>query len=125
MHILAHDHLPAAALPGIDHRTLAGGAQGLTHLSVWQQTIAGGSATPPHRHDCEEVVVVAAGRGQLLIDGAAHDFGPDTTLVIPPNVVHQIVNVGDEPMRLTAVFGTSPVEVFLPDGQPLPLPWAT
>ena len=57
--------------------------------------------------------------------GAAHDFGPDTTLVIPPNVVHQIVNVGDEPMCLTAVFATSPVEVFLPDGQPLPLPWAT
>ncbi len=125
MHILAHHDLPAAALPGIDHRTLAGGAQGLAHLSVWQQTIAGGSATPPHRHDCEEVVVVAAGRGQLLIDGAAHDFGPDTTLVIPPNAVHQIVNVGDEPMRVTAVFATSPVEVFLPDGQPLPLPWAT
>lgn len=125
MHILADHDLPSATLPGIDHKTLAGRAQGLSHLSVWRQTIAGGGATPPHRHDCEEVVLVAAGRGRLLIDGAAHDFGPHTTLVIPPDIVHQIVNVGDEPMQLTAAFSTSPVEVFLPDGQPLALPWAS
>lgn len=125
MHILDDHDLPSATLPGIDHKTLAGRAQGLAHLSVWRQTIAGGGATPPHRHDCEEVVLVAAGRGRLLIDGAAHEFGPDTTLVIPRNVVHQIVNAGDEPMQLTAAFSMSPVEVFLPDGQPLALPWAS
>ena len=125
MHVIDHHDLPAAALPGIEHRTLAGRAQGLAHLSVWQQTIAAGATTPPHRHDCEEVVVVTAGRGRLLIDGDAHDFGAGTTLVIPPGVAHQIINVGEEPMSVTAAFSATPVGVFLPDGQPLPLPWAS
>jgi oxalate decarboxylase/phosphoglucose isomerase-like protein (cupin superfamily) len=51
--------------------------------------------------------------------------GPDATLVIPPNVLHQIVNSGDESLRLTAAFSATPVGVFLPDGQPLDLPRAS
>jgi oxalate decarboxylase/phosphoglucose isomerase-like protein (cupin superfamily) len=52
-----------------------------------------------------------------------HRFGPNTTLVIPANAVHQIINVGAEPMTLTAALSTSPVAVTFPDGQPMPLPW--
>ncbi|MCD6043103.1 MAG: putative auxin-binding protein 1, partial [Burkholderiales bacterium] len=40
------------SLPGIEHLTLAGAAQGLSRLSVWRQSMAPGSATPPHQHDC-------------------------------------------------------------------------
>ena len=125
MHVIENEMLPEATLPGIEHKTLAGAAQGLAHLSVWRQAIAPGGATPPHRHDCEEVILVEAGRGQHVSGGTARAFGPDTTLVIPPNVDQQIVNAGDEPLRTTAVFAMTPVEVFLTDGQPLPLPWAS
>jgi len=45
--------------------------------------------------------------------------------VIPRNADHQIVNTGREPLTLTAAFSTTPVAVFLPDGQPLALPWAS
>jgi mannose-6-phosphate isomerase-like protein (cupin superfamily) len=125
MQVIENETLPETTLPGIEHRTLAGAAQGLAHLSVWRQAIAPGGATPPHRHDCEEVVVIEAGRGKLVGGGTTRTFGPDTTLVIPPNVDHQIVNIGDEPLRMTAVFAMTPVEVFLTDGQPLPLPWTS
>ena len=125
MHVIENETLPEATLPGIDHKTLAGAAQGLAHLSVWRQAIAPGGATPPHRHDCEEVVIVEAGCGKLVGGGTTRTFGPDTTLVIPPNVDHQIVNIGDESLRMTAVFAMTPVAVFLTDGQPLPLPWAS
>jgi quercetin dioxygenase-like cupin family protein len=125
VYVHANAKRPAAALPGLDHRTLAGQADGLAHLSVWRQSIAPGAATPPHRHDCEEVVLVDAGCGELRIDGEAHAFGPDSTLVIPRNADHQIVNTGSEPLRLTAAFSVSPVVVHLPDGQPFPLPWAS
>jgi mannose-6-phosphate isomerase-like protein (cupin superfamily) len=125
MHVIENETLPDATLPGIEHRTLAGTAQGLAHLSVWRQAIAPGGATPPHRHDCEEVILVEAGRGKLVSGGATRTFGPDTTLVIPPNADHQIFNIGDEPLRTTAVFAMTPVAVFLPDGAPLPLPWAS
>lgn len=123
MYVIANAHREHATLPGIDHVTLAGSADGLSSLSVWRQEIAPGAATPPHRHDCEEVVIVEHGRGRLLIGGEAREFGPDTTLVIPRNADHQIVNAGDEPLRCVAVFAATPVAVELPDGSPLALPW--
>jgi mannose-6-phosphate isomerase-like protein (cupin superfamily) len=115
--------LPAASLPGIEHTTLAGADLGARHLSLWRQTMAPGAATPPHRHDCEEVVLVESGHGHVIIDGRRIDFGPDTTLVLPAGVDHQIVNSGSEPMRSVAAFAATPVGTALPDGQPIELPW--
>ena len=112
-----------AALTGIEHLTLAGGAQGLSGLSLWRQSMAPGSATPPHQHDCEEVVLVTEGSGELHLDGRIIPFGPDTTLVLPPDRPHQILNTGTVPLKTIAAFSSSPVGTFLPDGAPIALPW--
>jgi len=126
MHVITNAAPAASPIPGIQHTTLAGSAQGLKQLSIWQQVIAPGSATPPHTHDCEEVVMCLAGRGALLFgDGKRLEFGANQTVVIPANQLHQIVNCGDEPMHAVAAFGRSPVVVCLPGGQPLDLPWPT
>jgi quercetin dioxygenase-like cupin family protein len=125
MNVIENSKLPRTALPGVEHITLAGSENGLSSLSIWKQSIAPGSATPPHRHDCEEVVLIAEGCGELHLDGQVHRFGPDTTLVIPRNAPHQIINVGDETIELVGVFAVSPVEVFFPDGQPVELPWVS
>ena len=125
MKIIDHRNLEHAEMPGIDHVTLAGNSDGLQHLSVWRQSLGPGTASPPHRHDCEEVVMCEAGHGEIHIDGNVHAFGPEMSLVIPPNVAHQIFNVGSEVMKLTAVLSASPVAVSFPDGSPLPLPWRT
>lgn len=123
MYVIDNASIAPAGLPGIVHRTLASRADGLRSLSVWSQTIEPGAATPPHRHDCDEVVVVTAGRGELLIDGGAQPFGPESTIVMPANVEHQIINSGTEPLRILAALSATPVQVHLPDGSPLPLPW--
>jgi len=125
MYVVEHARLAPSHIPGIEHRTVASAAHGLAHLSVWCQAIEPGSATPPHRHDCEEVVVVLAGHGRLVIDGVAHPFGPDTTLVIPAEVDHQIFSDGPGMLHCVAAFAATPVGVVLPDGTPLDLPWAS
>lgn len=125
MHIHLDEDQPMAHLPGLEHRTLAGSAAGLAHLSVWRQSVAPGGATPAHRHDCEEVILVEAGRGELVVDGVRHAFGPRSTLVIPSGVAHLVRNNGAEPLRMVAVFSMAPVAVTQPDGTPLPLPWAS
>ncbi|MEW6690006.1 MAG: cupin domain-containing protein [Pseudomonadota bacterium] len=125
MNVIQNSALPRAALPGIDHVTLAGSGNGLKNLSIWKQRIEPGGATPPHRHDCEEVVLIQSGRGELHLGGQVHRFGPDTTLVVPRNAPHQIVNAGDTPLELIGVFSVSPVAVFFPDGQPIELPWCS
>jgi mannose-6-phosphate isomerase-like protein (cupin superfamily) len=122
MKVVDNATLPHAQLPGLDHVTLAGSDVGLRSLSVWQQTIAPGAATPPHFHDCEEVVLVSAGTGAVHLSSGSQTFGASTTLLIPPLEQHQIVNTGSTPMQLIGVFSTTPVGVFKPGGEALDLP---
>jgi len=125
MHVL-EQHRPAATpLPGIEHSTWAGTAQGLSQLSVWRQRLAPGSATPPHRHDCDEVVLCLAGWGELHTEGSVRRFGADSTVVLPRGRVHQLFNVGPQPLELVGIFGATPVPTCLPDGSALDLPWPT
>ncbi len=57
--------------------------------------------------------------------GRIERFGANITVVIPANVDHQIINVGDRPLQFVAVLGMTPVEVRFPDGEPIALPWPT
>ncbi|HYE40223.1 MAG TPA: cupin domain-containing protein [Ramlibacter sp.] len=110
-------------IPGVSHATWAGSRDGLQSLSLWRQSLAPGGATPPHSHSCEEIVMCLSGRGEVLIAGEIHPFGPQQTVLLPANVPHQLFNVGSEPLETTAVFAATPVDVALPDGSALELPW--
>lgn len=125
MYVIEQPRPTAVPIPGIDHATWVGQDDGLKQISIWRQTVAPGAATPPHRHDCDEVVLCQAGHGELHVDGQVHRFGADCTLVLPRERVHQIFNVGSIPMEIVGVFGATPVGTFLPDGAVLELPWRT
>lgn len=112
-------------IPGVSHATWAGQAEGLQQLSLWRQSVAAGGATPPHRHEQDEVVLCLSGRGEVHIDGAVHRFAGGDTVVLPQGSMHQIFNAGDAPLEILGVFGGSPVSTYLPDGSELPLPWRT
>lgn len=119
-------HEPAATpIPGVSHATWAGEAEGLREVSLWRQSLAPGAATPPHRHDHDEVVLCLSGRGEVHVDGGAHRFGGGQTVVLPRGPVHQIFNVADQPLEILGVFGGTPVATYLADGAVLPLPWRT
>lgn len=123
MPIIRNDDLETLELPGIRHQTIGGHAQGVRSMEVWLQTIAPGAATPVHRHAAEEVILVLSGSGTCTVEGKTTGFGPNSTLVLEPDVVHQIVNTSDEPMRLVAALGAAPVRVKTAEGDPLPVPW--
>ncbi|HKU88439.1 MAG TPA: cupin domain-containing protein [Steroidobacteraceae bacterium] len=126
MNVTPNPVLTQSPFPGILHATLAGSAQGLKRLSIWEQVLKSGSSTPPHSHDCEEVVMCLGGRGDLLFgDGRRLRFGVNQTLTIPPNQVHQILNAGPEALHVVAVFSQSPVRVKKPDGDAVDMSWAT
>src|ERR1700733_7313993 len=122
MPVVNNTSLPKFALPGLDHRTLAGPDNGMKNLEVWGQVIEAGSGTPVHRHACEEAIVILEGSGTLTINGEDTRFGSNSTLVIPADAIHQIVNSGDTRMVLVAVLSMAPVEVRHADDQPMPLP---
>ena len=123
MTIVEHGRVAVHALPGIEHRTIAGLAHGLQTLDVWKQRMDPGAATPPHHHHCEEVVLVLAGRGTIEIDGAAREFAAGASIVIPAGVPHRLVNTGSETLETVGIFGEAPARAFGPDGKALALPW--
>ncbi|MFT3778836.1 MAG: cupin domain-containing protein [Ottowia sp.] len=64
-----------------------------------------------------------SGQGELHLQGVVHRFGPGTSVLVPRNAPHQIFNVGDEPMHITAALAAARVEVIGPDDQTIALPW--
>jgi mannose-6-phosphate isomerase-like protein (cupin superfamily) len=125
MPVVNNTSLPNFALPGLDHRTLAGPDNGMKNLEVWGQTIAAGAGTPVHRHACEEAIVILEGSGTLTVNGEQTSFGPNSTLIIPADAVHQIVNSGNINMVLIAALSMAPVRVRHEDNHAMPLPWQT
>lgn len=125
MYVIDQHRLEPAAIPGIEHATWAGAADGLQQLSVWRQSMAPGAATPPHSHGCDEVVLCLGGEGEVEIGGQRHRFGANATLVLPQGTVHQIFNTGSTPMETLGIFAATPVATHLPDGQAIALPWRT
>jgi mannose-6-phosphate isomerase-like protein (cupin superfamily) len=123
MTILSHQELAPTPFPGLTHRTLAGAEHGLSSLAVWVQRIDAGGATPSHKHDCEEVVLIQEGGGTLIMYGREHSFRAGDTLIVPRNEVHQIINTGSVPMQLLAALSAAPVAPQFPDGTPIELPW--
>lgn len=121
MNVVTNPALAATPLPGIRHATLAGEAQGLKALPVWSQILEPGATTPVHRHECDEVVLCMQGRGEVHYEGGKLEFGRNSTVSIPRDVIHQVVNSGNEPLHLIAAFGQSPVDIYLPDGDRLTL----
>ena len=123
MAIYSNSKLVANVLPGLAHRTLAGPEHGLKDLEIWSQSIDAQAATPPHRHDCEEVVMVVEGEGKLAMSGEEAHFAAGDTVIIPRNEIHQIFNTGQSALRLFAVFSMAPVRAEFPDGTRIDLPW--
>lgn len=123
MSVINNSTIQQFSLPGLIHQTLASHKDGLKNTEVWMQTVEPGGETPVHYHDCEEVIVIIRGSGRLSIDEKAIEFGPNSTLIIPSDIVHQLVNIGSDEIFLISSFSSTPAKVFTPDGEELALPW--
>jgi quercetin dioxygenase-like cupin family protein len=58
----------------------------------------------PHSHPNEQIVFILEGRIDFHIEGEVRQLGPGNLLVLPPNVEHYGVVVGDEPVLNLDVF---------------------
>ena len=123
MYVIDQPRPEITPIAGVAHATWGGQDNGLAQLSLWRQTLAPGAATPPHRHDCDEVVLCLGGRGEVHVAGEVHAFGPHQTIVLPQGPLHQIFNNGAQPLEILGVFGATPVGVWLPGDEKLELPW--
>lgn len=83
---------------GVSTVHLVTAARGATAMLNGITRIAPGAAVPEHFHNCEESVIVLAGRAIGHIDGAAFDMPRHCTTLIPAGVPHHLANPSaDEP----------------------------
>ena len=58
----------------------------------------GMSPHPPHQHPEEEIMVIAEGTGEIVVEGKTTKVGPGTMMYCAANKLHGIVNTGGNPL---------------------------
>ncbi|SRR5579875_408666 len=95
-------------LPGRSAVELVSGAAGDGQVTLRRVTIpperGETPARRPHRHECEEVMVVLAGTGTFVAGGRADPVGPGDAIVVTPGEPHHTRNTGDGDLVLLCFF---------------------
>jgi mannose-6-phosphate isomerase-like protein (cupin superfamily) len=103
MHVTSYAAIaPFQTLDGSKIREWAGPVSApAENQSLAEATIPVGGATTEHYHRLtEELYLVSAGQGRLLIDGEERTIGEGDCALIPPGARHKLYNVGQEPLRV-------------------------
>lgn len=96
---------PFLTLDGSEIREWAGGAGDPSaparNQSLAEATVPVGGATVAHYHRrTEELYLVTAGSGRLVLDGQEQTLGEGDCALIPPGARHKIYNIGSQPLRI-------------------------
>jgi mannose-6-phosphate isomerase-like protein (cupin superfamily) len=103
MHVTSYGQIePFTTMDGSQIREWAGRVSApAQNQSLAEATIPVGGATTEHLHRVtEELYLVSAGTGRLLLDGEERTVEEGDCALIPPAARHKIFNVGSVPLRL-------------------------
>lgn len=94
--------VPFVTLDGSEIREWAGPVSApAQNQSLAEATIPVGGATTEHYHRrSEELYLVSAGKGRLLVDGVERIIAEGDCALIPPGARHKVCNVGSVPLRI-------------------------
>ena len=67
-------------------------------------TIQPGDEIGEEIHELDQFIRLEAGKARVTLDGVEHSLEDDWAVVIPAGIKHNVVNVGDEPVRLYSVY---------------------
>jgi quercetin dioxygenase-like cupin family protein len=110
VHSIQGNHIAGVATP----------TSGAQQVEMWHGRMDANSATPPHSHTTEEVVLFLKGSGRAIVGDRHVRYRPGDTLILPPAQVHQIfAEAESEFVSAMPIGGT----LTLSDGMVLDLPW--
>ena len=121
MEIVSHDKSEVFQYGRIFHQTLVTGPE-TRECSLWLDTFCPGAETPLHYCTSEQVVTILSGKGEALVNDHKYELGPDTTIMVRPNIVRSFRAL--TPMRLMAFFPDPEPRILDPDGKEIELPWS-
>jgi quercetin dioxygenase-like cupin family protein len=77
-----------------------------------------GSGPALHRHPYPELFVVHAGQAEFEVDGERVRAAAGDLAIAPAGAAHRFVNVGPEPLRMTAIHTAARMETEWLEPQP-------
>ncbi len=109
----AEEH-PSFELGGNAITSFAAPSRGADECVLYRADIPAGGGLPPHRHDHQDVFLLAEGSGTVFIDGQAHELAAGDSVVIPIGALHHVeAGPGGCVMMVTMLAGT----LFIPEGE--------
>lgn len=94
---------PEKEMEGVSVRWLIGPAEGAPHFALRYFEIEPGGWTSLDHHAHDHGVVILRGRGQALLGEEEYQIAFGDVLYIPPNEVHQLRNIGEEPLGFLCI----------------------
>lgn len=74
-------------------------------FSVHMTEFPKGGKVDHHIHgDATEVMFCVSGTGKFYLEGKEYDFAPGSLVAAPPGVWHEIINDGDELLRVLCIY---------------------
>jgi mannose-6-phosphate isomerase-like protein (cupin superfamily) len=67
-------------------------------------TIQPGDEIGMEVHDLDQFIRLEAGKATVILDGVEHEVEDDWAVVIPQGTEHNVINTGDEPVRLYSIY---------------------
>jgi len=78
------------------------------HSQLVLMTIQPGDEIGAEVHSLDQFIRIEAGIANVILDGVEHVLQEDWAVVIPAGTNHNVINTGNEPLRLYSIY--SPAE---------------
>lgn len=74
------------------------------HSQLVLMTIQPGDEIGVEVHSLDQFIRIESGKAQVVLDGVEHMLEDDWAVVIPAGTNHNVINTGDEPLRLYSIY---------------------
>jgi mannose-6-phosphate isomerase-like protein (cupin superfamily) len=74
------------------------------NVQIVMMSIEPGDDIGEETHEADQTTFFVAGEGQAILDGHRTKVTPNHMVVIPQGTKHNIINKGDEPLKLFTVY---------------------
>jgi len=114
--VMRKGEAPSEQYPWGDiHWLTSQSANGAAELTLGVTTVEPGGKNPLHRHpNCEEVLYVISGEIEHFVAGAPRvRMKAGECILIPRNLKHQAINIGQTPAELLVAFSSAERETVI------------
>ncbi|NIM45091.1 MAG: cupin domain-containing protein [Nitrososphaeria archaeon] len=106
--IVETEDIPGAKVPEPNERVLkvvmSPEIGNYEKLTVLVSIISPGNSTGYHTHGSDEIMYVATGRGEGVVDGETKKIRVDSLIYAAKGVKHEVKNAGDETLKLICFY---------------------